>query len=120
MQFDMTFYVGRNGENIVGIVTDYTNSDLNRFTRELVDAYSNIPWVNTQCGYGCSDHASWTYAGYRASFPFESQFSQSNPYIHTAQDTLANVDWQHAVNFSYLGLGYLIEVAATEYRSGFF
>jgi len=116
LQLDMTAYIGQNGENVIGIVTDYTDSDENRFVRLLVDAYSAIPWVNTQCGYGCSDHASWTYAGYRSAFPFESQFSQSNPYIHTAQDTLANVDWAHAINFAKLGLGFVVELAATTYR----
>ena len=48
IQLDMTAYVGQNGENVIGIVTDYTDGDENRFVRQLVDAYSNIPWVNTQ------------------------------------------------------------------------
>jgi leucyl aminopeptidase len=117
LQLDMTSYIGKNGQDVIGIVTDFTNSDENQFIRELVDVYSLIPWVNTQCGYGCSDHASWTYAGYRASFPFESEFSQRNPYIHTAEDTLANVDWAHALNFAKIGLGFVVEVAATNYLS---
>merc|ERR1712137_915234 len=66
MQLDMTFYDGINGENVVGIVTDNTDDSLNEFLRQLVDAYALIPWVNTVCGYGCSDHASWTKEGYRA------------------------------------------------------
>lgn len=115
IQMDMTAYAGLNNENVVGLVTDFTDADLNTFVRLLINTYTSIPWVNTECGYGCSDHASWTYAGYRASFPFESEFSQHNPDIHTADDTLANVDWEHAVQFAYLGLGFVIELGATNY-----
>ena len=47
MQLDMTFYVGTNNENVVGVVTDFVSAELTQFTRELVDAYCDIPWVNT-------------------------------------------------------------------------
>lgn len=47
MQLDMTFYPGINNENIVGIVTDNTDPDLTAFTRQLVDSYCDIPWVDT-------------------------------------------------------------------------
>jgi hypothetical protein len=32
---------------VIGVVVDYVNSTLTQFTRELVEAYSNIPWANT-------------------------------------------------------------------------
>jgi len=117
MQLDMTFYDGINNENVVGVVTDNTDDSLNAFLRQLIDAYALIPWVNTVCGYGCSDHASWTSEGYRSVFPFESQFSQHNPYIHTEKDTLAYADLDHGLEFAKIGLGFLVELAATEYMS---
>jgi len=58
---------------------DYVNANLTEFTRELVETYSNLPWVDTACGYGCSDHASWHKMGYRATMPAEAKFRDSNP-----------------------------------------
>lgn len=115
MQLDMTFYIGTNNENVVGVVTDFVDDDLTQFTRELVIAYLDIDYKDTVCGYGCSDHASWTKEGYRSTFPFESQFQYHNPYIHTAQDTEAYADFDHGLEFAKLGLGFLVELAATEY-----
>lgn len=62
MQLDMTGYVGKEPE--IGIVTDYTSDALNVFVRTLVNTYCAIKYVDTKCGYGCSDHASWTKEGW--------------------------------------------------------
>ena len=70
-----------------------------------------------QCGYGCSDHASWTAVGYRAVFPFESEFNKKNPYIHTSQDTLAHATLAHGLEFAKVSLGMAVELSATEYDS---
>lgn len=115
IQLDMDFYIGTNNEDVVGIVTDYTDPDLTRFLRQLVDAYASIDWVDTECGYGCSDHASWTAVGYRAVFPFESEFNKKNPYIHTSQDTLAHATLAHGLEFAKVCLGMAVELSATEY-----
>lgn len=115
LQLDMDFYIGTDDEDIVGIVTDYTDPDLTRFLRQLVDAYAAIDWVDTECGYGCSDHASWTAVGYRAVFPFESEFNKKNPYIHTSQDTLAHATLAHGLEFAKVSLGMAVELSATEY-----
>lgn len=117
MQLDMTFYVGTNNENVIGVVTDQVSDDLTQFTRQLVDAYCLIPWMDTVCGYGCSDHASWTANGYRSTFPFESQFKNHNPYIHTDRDTLEHASLEHGLEFAKLGLGFVVELASTEYLS---
>jgi bacterial leucyl aminopeptidase len=41
---------------------------LTEFNKKLVDTYLDIPWVGTKCGYACSDHASFSKAGYPSSF----------------------------------------------------
>lgn len=115
MQLDMVFYPGTDDENIFGVVVDYVDRDLTQFTRDLVDAYSLIKWVDTVCGYGCSDHASWTSEGYRSTFPFESQFEKHSPYIHSADDTLEHADLAHGLNFAKVALGFVVELAATNY-----
>ncbi|TMO69711.1 M28 family metallopeptidase [Pseudoalteromonas aurantia] len=107
-QFDMT---GRHGstDDIV-MMTDYTNNGQNQFLGQLIDAY--LPAVSygfDQCGYGCSDHASWYQQGYAASMPFESRMADINRKIHTINDTEFDAD--HASKFAKLAVIYLAELA---------
>ena len=117
LQLDMTNYNG--SANDITFMTDYTNADQNNYLQSLLDAYlPSISYGTDQCGYGCSDHASWTNNGFPASMPFESRMSQYNPTIHSSNDTLANSDSQanHALKFAKLALAYAIEM--TEADSG--
>ena len=41
----------------IGVITDNVDPDLTDFLRKLIDEYAGLPWVDTACGYGCSDHA---------------------------------------------------------------
>ena len=112
IQFDMTNYKGSTGD--IYIYQDYTNAAQNTFVSNLIDTY--LPGVTRgtdSCGYGCSDHASWYNAGYPTSMPFESRMSQYNPYIHTANDTLAKSgnDAAHAIKFAKLAVAYTAELA---------
>ena len=109
MQIDMDGYY--EGEEVVAIVTDYTSSELNAWIRTLVETYLTIPWRDTVCGYGCSDHASFTAAGYPASFPFEADFSDISPYIHTAQDTVETVDFDHVSHWVKLAIAFAVETS---------
>jgi len=112
MQLDMTIYPGRSGNGRFGVVTDYTSPELTAFVRILVDTYSLLDWVDTKCGYACSDHASWYKAGYAASFPFEGPFSDSSPYIHSSEDTLDKYSLAHGLEFAKVAAGFLIELAS--------
>jgi len=115
LQLDMTGYIG--SSRSMGLVTDNTNQALTRFVDLCIRAYCSIPPVSTQCGYGCSDHASWTSNGFPAAFTFESTFSSSNPYIHTASDTLNRLTATHAVEFAKLALAFQIEMGFGETSS---
>ncbi|MEN3030570.1 M28 family metallopeptidase [Chromobacterium amazonense] len=113
LQLDMTNYQG-DAQDIF-LFTDYTNAAQNTFLANLAKVYlPSLKVGYSQCGYACSDHASWTAQGYAASFPFESSFDNSNPYIHTRNDTLANSDSQarHALKFSQLALAYAVELGS--------
>ena len=117
VQFDMTNYKGSSRD--VYISTDtYNSNDLNLFLIELMEHYNKtgnhvFTYGNTICNYGCSDHFSWAQNGFDAAFPFEASFSQSNPYIHTSNDTLSksNNTATHAAKFAKLGLEFIIETA---------
>jgi leucyl aminopeptidase len=110
LQLDMTAY-GANATQTIGIITDYVNPELTEFLRVLAKAYSSFPIENSKCGYGCSDHASWNRYGYRSAFPFEGIFSKSNPYIHSASDTVDRLNFARALEFAKIGLGYVVELA---------
>jgi len=114
LQLDMTGYVRAGTNPTIGVVTDFTNAQLNAFIRNLVTEYTTATFTNTQCGYACSDHASWNRAGYVDGFTFESTFSNSNPYIHTVSDTLNRLDRAHALQFAKLGLGFVVELSYQE------
>jgi leucyl aminopeptidase len=118
LQFDMTNYSESRGIDLV-YIQDYTHFFQNEFVEDVADRYvpsgeSDPSRTTTLCGYGCSDHASWTLAGgFPASFPFESRFGQHNPEIHTIDDTLA-VSGGHArrsVPYAQLGAAYMAELA---------
>lgn len=111
MQLDMTFYVKPGTIPTFGIITDYVNADLTNFIRTLVPVYSSLGFTNSKCGYGCSDHASWTKAGYASCFPFEGAFANSDPKIHTAQDLINILDLDHGLEFAKVALGYLVELS---------
>lgn len=111
IQFDMTNYNG-SAEDIF-LITDNTNAAQNAFLKNLAKTYTDYKVGETKCGYACSDHASWTKNGYPASFPFEAKFNDDNPYIHSANDTLAQSGGhsRHAFKFAKLAIAYLVEMA---------
>ncbi|ATB47128.1 M20/M25/M40 family metallo-hydrolase [Corallococcus macrosporus] len=113
LQLDMTNFKGRPDVD-VAMVTDRTNAAQNTFITDLLDTYqSDVQWTTTYCGYACSDHASWTSAGFAASMPFEAPLSASNRHIHTIHDTIdkSGGDARQAVKFAKLALAYVAELA---------
>lgn len=112
MQLDMTLKKGTVDKDIV-MMADFTNGAQNEFIGRLIDEYVKVPWGYSRCGYGCSDHASWTANGYPASIPFESTMQDINRAIHTANDTLesAGGDAKHAAKFAKLATAFVVELA---------
>ncbi|RDX45615.1 peptidase [Lentinus brumalis] len=114
-QFDMTAWVKRGTEEHVGIVADdFVDPDLTQFNRDLVDLYLDIPWVDTECGFACSDHASWHKAGYPSTDSIESTFPESNhQYVHTVDDRYDVSDefsFEHMREFSKLAVAFAVEL----------
>ncbi len=108
-QFDMTAYFGTTTEDVV-FISDFTNAAQNQFMASLLDEYHpDITYGFDVCGYACSDHASWHREGFRASFPFEARFDDSNSRIHTGADTV--YDLSHMSKFARLAATYVAELA---------
>jgi len=113
IQFDMSNFAG-SGAGIF-MLTDFVDAPLSAFTARLVTTYAGVAASKTKCGYGCSDHASWTKKGFPAAMAFEATFDGSNKDIHTDRDTLATSggDASHSVPFAKLALAFALELAKT-------
>ncbi|TDR42570.1 leucyl aminopeptidase [Tahibacter aquaticus] len=119
MQLDMTNYKAGSGPDM-RLITDFSNETIKDFLVRLFDAYL-APRGYTRgtytCGYGCSDHASWSSAGYPSAMMFEAGNSSGGYFgsIHSANDTLANMGAtaQNSVKFTQLGLAFLGELGKT-------
>jgi bacterial leucyl aminopeptidase len=111
MQLDMTNF---NGSDLdIVMMTDYTNASQNEFIGKVIDEYvSGVSWGYDKCGYACSDHASWTNAGYPASMPFEAKKRDMNRNIHTARDTISQSrnSASHAAKFARMAVAYAVEL----------
>ena len=112
IQFDMTGYRPKADDPTMWVFTDYTDKGLNKFVAQLIDTYVHVPVDYSRCGYGCSDHASWTDAGVPAAFPCESSYEDHNPYIHSASDTMDLLSLDHMTNFAKLAVAFALELAA--------
>jgi leucyl aminopeptidase len=110
LQLDMTNYKGSEWDIV--FMRDFTNSAQNSFLGSLVDTYVNVKWGYDKCGYGCSDHASWSNNGFIASIPFEAKMHEYNKKIHTSKDTFeaSGGTSLHSVKFAKLALSYVIEL----------
>ncbi|KAK8853200.1 hypothetical protein IAR55_003902 [Kwoniella newhampshirensis] len=113
LQMDMTAWVQKGTEESVGIIHDYVDVDLTAFIVSLVKKYLAIPPVKTECGYACSDHASFAKAGYQSAFAIEGTFANSNTNnIHTSKDTTDHPEfsWTHMREFSKLVVAFAVEL----------
>ncbi|HSK05507.1 MAG TPA: M20/M25/M40 family metallo-hydrolase, partial [Kofleriaceae bacterium] len=110
LQLDMTNYKGSPQD--IYLITDFTNAAQNAFVGSLITTYVGATYSTDVCGYGCSDHASWHREGYPASMPAEARFSDINPMIHTAGDTLgvSGNSAAHALKFARLATAFAAEL----------
>ena len=111
IQFDGTNFHGSKDLSMT-LIRDNTDLKQNRFLGKLIDTYLKTKWGWDECGYACTDSFSWNFRGFTASFPAESRVKEENPHIHTSKDTLdaSKNSATHAVNFSKLGLAYVVEL----------
>lgn len=107
LQFDMVLWpYGK-----MNFINDFVDKDLTKSTMELAKSMG-YEVEQGPCKYACSDHASWTSAGYPSVFPFEAPMGQDDPYIHSEKDTIENAGGtQEATKFAKLGVGFLIKHA---------
>lgn len=115
LQQDMTGYVqgtlDAGKPESVGVITDFVDPGLTTFIKEVITDYCDIPYVETKCGYACSDHASASKAGYPSAFVIESDFANSDHKIHTTEDKIEYLSFDHMLQHARLTLGLALELS---------
>jgi len=111
IQNDMTGYVGNKAEEHFGVVGDFVDEHLTNFVTKLIDSYAEIPYRLTKCGYACSDHASWRKAGFPSAFAIEGDFNDANPHIHSPNDLIKYISFDHMLQFSKLSVSFAVELS---------
>ncbi|KAH8593508.1 aminopeptidase-like protein [Bisporella sp. PMI_857] len=118
LQQDMTGYVqgtlDAGKPESVGVITDFVDPNLTAFIKKVITKYCQIPFVETKCGYACSDHASASKAGYPSAFVIESEFADSDKHIHTSDDTIKYLSFDHMLQHARLTLSFVYELAFAE------
>tara|TARA_B100000609_G_scaffold197077_1_gene193617 strand:- start:1880 stop:3079 length:1200 start_codon:yes stop_codon:yes gene_type:complete len=110
MQLDMTLYPG-DGPFILGSVSDFTTPWVRDLVKELNDVYFQFQINEFECGYGCSDHASWYRRGYSTVAPFEARMNSMNRDIHTSRDRIQpSYNFEHSSAFTKMALAFAMEM----------
>ncbi|KAI9933445.1 Leucine aminopeptidase 1 [Aspergillus wentii] len=115
LQQDMTGYIqgtldaGR--PESIGIMVDYVDQGLTQFLREVVTSYCDIPYADTKCGYACSDHSSAHRWGYPSAMATEAEMENTNKKIHTTEDKISNLSFDHMLQHAKLTLAFAYELA---------
>ncbi|KAH6608549.1 leucyl aminopeptidase [Trichoderma cornu-damae] len=121
LQQDMTGYVQGTLDaakpESVGVITDFVHPGLTAFIKKVIEEYCNIPWVETKCGYACSDHASASKAGYPSAFVIESAFEDSDQHIHGTDDLIKYLSFDHMLEHAKMTLGLVYELAYHDFSS---
>ncbi|PSK38138.1 Leucine aminopeptidase 1 [Elsinoe australis] len=119
LQQDMTGYIQKTIDaglpESVGVITDFVDPGLTDFIKKVITAYCDIPYTETKCGYACSDHASASKAGYPSAFVIESDFKNSDNKIHTTEDKIEYLSFDHMLQHAKLTLGLAYELSMAKF-----
>lgn len=115
IQFDMTGWVNPVGLHDVYLTDDYTDAGLNQTLEGIIGVYlPGITVGRAECGYACSDHASWTADLVPAVYPFESHHDDYNRRIHTSSDKVDFLSIDHMNNFAKIAVAFLGQMAGIQ------
>ncbi|KAI1310435.1 Zn-dependent exopeptidase [Xylaria venustula] len=120
LQQDMTGFIQKTIDagkpESVGVITDFVDAGLTAFIKKVIEEYCDIPWVETKCGYACSDHASASKAGYPSAFVIESAFRDSDDHIHTTEDLIQYLSFDHMLQHAKMTLSFVYELGFTDFK----
>lgn len=120
LQLDMTMFPG-DGEFKITSITDFTSPWLRDYMKSINTTYLNIEILEDQCGYGCSDHASWYRRGFPTVLPTEAKFNSMFDYIHTDKDVISPVmSFEHSLIFSKIALAMAMDLGNSNQKESLF
>ena len=93
----------------IAVYTDYVSTPLSNFIMKLVPVYTALPVITDKCGYACSDHGAAYDAGYPAAYVCDENMVDATPYLHSANDALSTMDFDHLHQHVRLTIGFLVE-----------
>ncbi|KAL2836510.1 hypothetical protein BJY01DRAFT_238229 [Aspergillus pseudoustus] len=112
LQQDMTGYIRGTLEagqkEAIAVLTDFVDPGLTAFLKTV---YCSIGFTETKCGYACSDHTSASKYGYPSAMATESKMEHSNKHIHTTDDTIRHLNFDHMLEHAKLTVGFAYELA---------
>jgi leucyl aminopeptidase len=115
LQQDMTGYVQGTLDaglpESVGVIVDFVDKQLTEFIKGVITEYCDVPYVETKCGYACSDHASASRNGYPSAFVIESEFQYSDKKIHSTEDKIDYLSLDHMLEHAKMSLAFAYELA---------
>jgi leucyl aminopeptidase len=82
--------------------------------QRLVEAYLDVPALDTTCPSCISDDSSWIARGYRACWPKEGLYRNFPKWVHTPYDVTRLVNYKHMARFTKLTLAWIAEVGTLE------
>lgn len=95
----------------IGLTDDYTDAALTTFLADLIRVYLKRPVGAVRCGYACSDHVIWHQNGKRVAYPFALINDDGNPYVHTHNDKVRTLSFEHIQDFVKLSIAFAVELA---------
>lgn len=116
LQLDMTNWKSPGSTAALNLISDFSNAPLKQFIKDLFATYMvprGFTMTESACGYACSDHASWTAAGYPATMYDEGPIF---PNLHTPNDRLDQMGGtaNHSVPLAQLGVAFMVELGKTQ------
>lgn len=110
LHIDMDGYVKPGTKPGIGLIRDNKHHSLNSLLRQLITRYTALPVKETQCRYACSDHYSWHSAGYPAAALFEGYFEEMSPNIHSNEDQVDTIKFEHMEQFVKVALAFALHL----------
>ncbi|KAG8831712.1 hypothetical protein FRC20_008861 [Serendipita sp. 405] len=102
------------GSSTITVLKD-PNSEMSNYMLSVIKAYVPTATVkSTTCGYGCSDHYSFSDAGYPvvciASYGPNDR--NLNPNYHSTTDTIDKLNFERMADFARASLAWVLQVAS--------
>jgi bacterial leucyl aminopeptidase len=95
----------------ISVYDDYVDTSLTAYIKKIVNAYGGGSYTTDKCGYGCSDHASATAAGFPAAYVCDEPMDTSTPFLHSEKDAYETVQWPAVLRHAQFTVGFLVEAS---------